>query len=179
MNEKRRKRISKYLSKHLRHRPERLSFNVEPGGWVDVDELLRALEENRFGLSRDELSEVVAGGDKPRFSFDASGRRVRANYVHLYGDRDAAREVGRRHGVPVLLTVSAAALAEAGGLTPACRHTRPTPPSSQVPFPARVGWPIAPSPLLLRKRVHGVDFHPQRSLAGHPGKLCESGDGRF
>jgi putative RNA 2'-phosphotransferase len=82
MNERRRKKISKYLSKHLRHQPERLGLHVQPGGWVEVAELLRALAAQRFSLTREELEEVVHGGEKPRFSFDDSGRRIRANYGH-------------------------------------------------------------------------------------------------
>ncbi len=34
--------ISKYLSKHLRHQPERLGLALAPGGWVTVDDLLAA-----------------------------------------------------------------------------------------------------------------------------------------
>jgi putative RNA 2'-phosphotransferase len=35
-------RINRYLSKHLRHRPQRLGLTLEPGGWVAVDDLLAA-----------------------------------------------------------------------------------------------------------------------------------------
>jgi len=33
---------SKYLSLHLRHRPERLGLTLQPGGWVEVAVLLAA-----------------------------------------------------------------------------------------------------------------------------------------
>ena len=32
--------LSKYLSKHLRHRPDRLGLQLGSGGWVEVDALL-------------------------------------------------------------------------------------------------------------------------------------------
>ena len=75
-------RISKYLSLHLRHRPERLGLELGPGGWVEVDRLLAAAARDGHPLTRAELDEVVRGNDKQRFSFDASGTRIRANQGH-------------------------------------------------------------------------------------------------
>ena len=40
MDDKRLVKVSRYLSKHLRHEPERLGLELQPGGWVSVDELL-------------------------------------------------------------------------------------------------------------------------------------------
>jgi putative RNA 2'-phosphotransferase len=74
--------VSKYLSKHLRHEPERLGLELAPGGWVGVDDLLAACAANRFPVSRAELEEVVATNDKQRFSFDETGQRIRANQGH-------------------------------------------------------------------------------------------------
>ena len=82
MDQKRLVKVSKYLSKHLRHQPERLGIALEPGGWVAVDTLLRACAEHGFALTRDELAEVVERNDKRRFSFDDSGARIRANQGH-------------------------------------------------------------------------------------------------
>lgn len=53
-------RISKYLSKHLRHTPERLGLTLATGGWVGVDQLLSACAAHQFSLTRAELEEVVA-----------------------------------------------------------------------------------------------------------------------
>ena len=75
-------KISKYLSKHLRHRPERLGLEIAAGGWVNVDDLLAACAAHSFSVTRAELNEVVANNDKQRFSFDESGRRIRANQGH-------------------------------------------------------------------------------------------------
>lgn len=82
MDPKRLVRISKYLSKHLRHEPERLELQLEPGGWVRVDDLLTACAADRFPITRDELAEVVRENDKQRFSFDPSKTRIRANQGH-------------------------------------------------------------------------------------------------
>ena len=82
MDDKRRVKVSKYLSKHLRHAPERLGLTLGPGGWVAVDELLRACAEHRFAVSAQELREVVEGSDKQRFAFDETGAMIRANQGH-------------------------------------------------------------------------------------------------
>jgi putative RNA 2'-phosphotransferase len=82
MNDSRLVKISKYLSKHLRHQPDRLGIKLAPGGWVAVDELLAACAKNSFSISKDELNEVVEKNDKQRFSFDSTGTLIRANQGH-------------------------------------------------------------------------------------------------
>jgi putative RNA 2'-phosphotransferase len=79
MNNSRLVKISKYLSKHLRHQPERIGIQLAPGGWVAVDELLAACKKHQFPINRAELEEVVANNDKKRFSFDSTGTLIRAN----------------------------------------------------------------------------------------------------
>jgi putative RNA 2'-phosphotransferase len=74
--------VSKYLSKHLRHRPEDLGLTLMPGGWVEVDALLAASTRKGFPVSRDEIEEVVARNDKKRFAFDESGTLIRAQQGH-------------------------------------------------------------------------------------------------
>ena len=75
-------KISKYLSHHLRHHPERLGLIIAPGGWVDVDILLATCRGHHFCLTHAELEEVVRRNDKQRFSFDETGQRIRANQGH-------------------------------------------------------------------------------------------------
>lgn len=82
MNDARMVKASKYLSKHLRHQPERLGLRLASGGWVSVDELLAACARHNFPLTREELEEVVARNDKQRFSFDETRRLIRANQGH-------------------------------------------------------------------------------------------------
>jgi putative RNA 2'-phosphotransferase len=82
MESKRSVKISKYLSKHLRHAPEEIGLQLESGGWVAVDALLDACRRNNFAVSRAELEEVVASSDKQRFAFDETGTRIRANQGH-------------------------------------------------------------------------------------------------
>lgn len=82
MNPKRAVTVSKFLSKYLRHAPGDLGLTLEPGGWVPVADLLAATAEKGFPITLDELDAVVAGSDKQRFAFDATGTRIRANQGH-------------------------------------------------------------------------------------------------
>ncbi|GAA4106562.1 RNA 2'-phosphotransferase [Streptomyces hundungensis] len=73
-------KVSKYLSKHLRHQPERIGLALDPHGWVDIDVLLRASAAHRFPITRAELDHVVATNDKRRFAVE--GGRIRASQGH-------------------------------------------------------------------------------------------------
>ena len=75
-------KISKYLSYHLRHRPERLGLQLAPGGWVNVEQLLAAATEQGFVITMEELKAVVSQNDKQRFAFDRTGQLIRANQGH-------------------------------------------------------------------------------------------------
>jgi putative RNA 2'-phosphotransferase len=82
MNEIRVVKVSKYLSKHLRHQPERLGLTLDSAGWVSVEELLAACARHRMAISRAELEHVVASNDKQRFAFSPDGLRIRASQGH-------------------------------------------------------------------------------------------------
>ena len=76
------KKVSKFLSYHLRHRPDILGLELKPGGWVEVNTLLIAAANNNFPLSLTELQQVVAENDKQRFAFDREQKLIRANQGH-------------------------------------------------------------------------------------------------
>lgn len=82
MDDKRRVKVSKFLSKYLRHEPEKLGLRLATGGWVPVAELLAACARTGFPVTADELDEVVASSDKQRFAFDATRAKIRANQGH-------------------------------------------------------------------------------------------------
>lgn len=82
MDEKRLIKISKYLSKHLRHQPERLGLILETGGWVKTEDLLNACAKSNFPISLADLKEVVGKNDKQRFAFDETGEKIRASQGH-------------------------------------------------------------------------------------------------
>ncbi|QFT45427.1 RNA 2'-phosphotransferase [Roseivivax sp. THAF40] len=75
-------RESRFLSLVLRHKPEEIGLKLDGAGWVEVDNLLRALKRSGRGLSRDALEKVVAENDKRRFTISEDGRRIRAAQGH-------------------------------------------------------------------------------------------------
>jgi putative RNA 2'-phosphotransferase len=73
-------KLSKRMSKALRHAPDRIGLVPDGAGWVPVAELLAALR-----IERPELDAVVAGNDKQRFAVErgADGvERIRASQGH-------------------------------------------------------------------------------------------------
>lgn len=82
MNPTRMVRLSKFLSRHLRHAPEELGLVLAPGGWVAVTDLLQACQRAGVCLSKEELEKIVQNNDKQRFSFNESRTQIRANQGH-------------------------------------------------------------------------------------------------
>ncbi|MFI7408214.1 RNA 2'-phosphotransferase [Streptomyces sp. NPDC049627] len=80
MDERRTVKVSKYLSKHLRHQPERIGLTLDEGGWVEIDTLIAAAAAHGFRFTREELDHVVATNDKKRFAVE--GNRIRASQGH-------------------------------------------------------------------------------------------------
>lgn len=82
MDDKRRVRISKFISLVLRHEPEKANLTLEPGGWVLIEDLLAGAAQAGLHFSHEELSLVVNACDKQRFAIDESGTKIRANQGH-------------------------------------------------------------------------------------------------
>jgi putative RNA 2'-phosphotransferase len=80
VDERRLVKVSKYLSRHLRHDPERIGIELDEQGWVEVDVLLKALADRNFHVTREELEAVVALNDKQRFALRDG--KIRANQGH-------------------------------------------------------------------------------------------------
>ncbi|WP_345412926.1 RNA 2'-phosphotransferase [Actinomycetospora chlora] len=68
-------RLSKRMSRVLRHDPARVGLTLDAEGWTPLDALCRAL-----GVARADVEDVVAHGSKQRF--ELAGDRVRARYGH-------------------------------------------------------------------------------------------------
>ncbi len=82
MNEKDKKRISKFLSLVLRHQPEYINLNLDQNGWADVLELQEKSKTKNIHFSIEELREIVETNDKKRFSFSKDASLIRANQGH-------------------------------------------------------------------------------------------------
>ncbi|TGB11394.1 RNA 2'-phosphotransferase [Streptomyces sp. MZ04] len=73
-------KVSKYLSRHLRHQPERIGLTLDESGWVEIDALITAAARHGFRFTRAELDHVVATNDKQRFAVENG--RIRASQGH-------------------------------------------------------------------------------------------------
>ncbi|WP_344394706.1 RNA 2'-phosphotransferase [Streptomyces vastus] len=80
MGARRTVKVSKYLSKHLRHQPEQIGLTLDEGGWVEIETLMAAAAAHGFRFTRAELDQVVATNDKRRFAIE--GTRIRASQGH-------------------------------------------------------------------------------------------------
>ena len=74
-------RISKKMFYLLRHCTDPLLVDLN-GGWADVDAVIAQLRIRYPAFTRRELEQIVAEDEKGRYSFDAKGRRIRANQGH-------------------------------------------------------------------------------------------------
>jgi putative RNA 2'-phosphotransferase len=75
-------RISKYLSRVLRHEPAAAGVTLDAEGWVDVEELRAGAARHGFDFTIEELRYVVRTNDKQRFALSADEKRIRANQGH-------------------------------------------------------------------------------------------------
>ncbi|WP_415324692.1 RNA 2'-phosphotransferase [Chryseobacterium sp. MMS23-Vi53] len=83
MNEQRKKKISKFISLVLRHKPEIINLNLDENGWTSVDELITKSKRDSYeGFTFEELEEMVETNDKKRFIFNEDKTRIRANQGH-------------------------------------------------------------------------------------------------
>src|ERR1700754_2342828 len=82
MNEKEKIRTSKFLSLILRHEPERVGLQLDSSGWVEVEQLLDAVNRNGARLTRAQLAEIVATCPKRRYAFSSDERQIRASQGH-------------------------------------------------------------------------------------------------
>ena len=71
------KKISKFLSLVLRHKPETINIKLDKNGWANVSEILRGIK-----IDFATLEKVVAENDKQRFSFNDDKTKIRANQGH-------------------------------------------------------------------------------------------------
>jgi putative RNA 2'-phosphotransferase len=77
MNDKKTKSVSKKLSYILRHHPASVGLVLDENGWVNVEDLLKAVQ-----LNRSILDTVVAENDKKRFAFNEDKTMIRASQGH-------------------------------------------------------------------------------------------------
>lgn len=152
-NPKEEKRISKFLSFVLRHKPDHIGIELDENGWTDVQALIEKANQSGITLNFEMLKHIVDTNSKKRFAFSDNFDKIRANqghsvdvelgykaqkppdilyhgtgqqylesilanglirqsrhHVHLSVDVATAKNVGQRHGKPVVLEVHAGAM---------------------------------------------------------------------
>ncbi len=75
-------RISKTLSRWLRHRPNEAGLLLDAQGWAPLDSILAALAAARLPSDIDTLLRVVEENDKQRFELAPDLSRIRARQGH-------------------------------------------------------------------------------------------------
>ncbi len=76
------RRISKFLSLILRHKPETIGITLDPEGWATTQEIIDGMNAKGMSVTLEMLQEVVATNDKQRFKLSDDASRIRANQGH-------------------------------------------------------------------------------------------------
>ncbi len=76
------KKISKFLSLVLRHRPETIDLQLDDQGWAKVEELLKKMANHGKEISFERLQHIVITNDKQRYIFNENHTKIRANQGH-------------------------------------------------------------------------------------------------
>ena len=77
-------KLSRFLSKILRHQPEIIGIEIErTGAWADVNALMAGINaKSKYHIDRPLLEAIVAADSKGRYRFNADGTKIRANQGH-------------------------------------------------------------------------------------------------
>lgn len=78
-------RMSKEVSRVLRHRPDSAGVVLDRQGWVPIEALLAGLAARGIHMSRAQLDGIVSTSDKQRFAVSDDGQSIRANQGHSVG----------------------------------------------------------------------------------------------
>ena len=82
MDEKVKKKISKFLSLILRHSPDSIRLRLDENGWAEVEELIQKSAVKGMPFTSQELEVVVLTNDKQRFSYNEDKTKIRASQGH-------------------------------------------------------------------------------------------------
>lgn len=73
-------KIGKEISYALRHHPEQYCLDMDEAGWVQVEQLLNALEVKYGKLTETDILEIMRHSDKQRY--ELKDHKIRAYYGH-------------------------------------------------------------------------------------------------
>lgn len=152
-------RLSKTLSYHLRHAPQEIGLLVQPGGWVEISELLKGLKGKNLQVTIEDLERVTRTSDKQRFAIQ--GTRMRANQGHSTKvDLELQPQVPPSllyHGAPLSRVAS---ILKQGLLKGQRHHVHLTlDPDTAIQVGQRRGKPVLLTILALQMHQHGHLFY--------------------
>ena len=78
------KRVSKFISLVLRHKPEAANLTVDKYGYAQVDELVAYLNKKYGGFTVTDLDTIVETDDKQRYSYNNDHTKIRAAQGHSF-----------------------------------------------------------------------------------------------
>lgn len=96
-DERRTVKVSKYLSKHLRHQPEQIGLTLDEGAWVEIETLRAAAAAHGFRFTRTELDHVVATNNKRRFAIEGTRIPGQPGPFRRGGPRSAPGDAAAMH----------------------------------------------------------------------------------
>ena len=76
------KKLSKFLSLILRHRPQVIGISLSEEGWTDTQTLIEKMNANGRTIDMETLSMIVETNDKKRYAFNEDKSQIRANQGH-------------------------------------------------------------------------------------------------
>ena len=82
INETENKKISKFLSFVLRHKPESIGLKLDDNGWADTSDLLEKINGRGFEITPEILQHIVDTNNKKRFLLSENKTRIRASQGH-------------------------------------------------------------------------------------------------
>lgn len=76
------KNLSVFLSLVLRHKPEVIGLALDGEGYLNVDELIKGINDSGRKIDMKKLSELVDTDNKKRYSFNDDRTKLRASQGH-------------------------------------------------------------------------------------------------
>lgn len=74
--------LGRFMSMVLRHKPETIGITLDEYGYVDIKELINAMNKYKKYIDMVTLERIVAENDKKRYSFNENHTKIRANQGH-------------------------------------------------------------------------------------------------
>jgi putative RNA 2'-phosphotransferase len=76
------KRISKFMSLILRHKPEEIGAKLDRYGYLSIEKLIEGLNKKGYNVTLEDIERIVAEDEKQRYSFSSDKTKIRANQGH-------------------------------------------------------------------------------------------------